>query len=121
MSRSNGSGDELSARRIYERELLYGEAIESILALMQERGISQRELADRLNVSEARVSRMLRGGENLTLKTVADLGWALGIRFVLTPVPYDSHEDTPAEGDAAAPSWIREFRKRIPAKAAGPG
>src|SRR5687768_11105285 len=97
--------DEGSARRLYERELLYGEAIETISALLKTHAISQKELARRLEVSEARVSRILTGRENLTLKTVADLGWALGVRLSLAPVPFDDRADTPAQNDPPPPSW----------------
>lgn len=103
-----------SPRLIYERELLFGEAIETVAALLESQQISQRELAERIGRSEARVSRILRGGENTTLKTIADLGYALGIRFALVPVPFAERTGTPAEGDPPAPEWVaRQRRSRV--------
>jgi len=100
------------ARLVYERELLFGEAIEAVASLIADQGITQRQLAERIGRSEARVSRILKGGENLTLKTIADLGYALGIRFTLTPVPFANRTGTPAEDDPPAPEWIARQRRR---------
>lgn len=112
-------------RRTYEEELLLGEATENVTALLRSLGISQRELARRLEVSEARVSQVVSGAENLTLRSLAALGWALGVRFELDPVAMSRAErrGTPAEDDPAAPEWLNrlrptakvEFRRHVPA------
>jgi transcriptional regulator with XRE-family HTH domain len=102
---------EPSPRLIYERELLFGEAIETVAALLESQGISQRELAERMGRSEARVSRILNGGENTTLKTIADLGYALGIRFTCVPIPFADRSGTPAADDPPAPAWIARQRR----------
>jgi transcriptional regulator with XRE-family HTH domain len=102
---------EPSPRLVYERELLFGEAIETVAALLESQGISQRELAKRIGRSEARVSRILKGGENTTLKTIADLGYALGIRFSLVPMPFDERTGTPAADDPPAPEWVARQRR----------
>jgi transcriptional regulator with XRE-family HTH domain len=60
---------------------------------MQEQGISQRDLARRLGRSEPWISRVLNGRENTTLKTVAELAWALGLRLRLVPEPLESVAD----------------------------
>lgn len=101
-----------SPRLTYERELLFGEAIETVAALLASQGIAQRELAERIGRSEARVSRILKGGENTTLKTIADLGYALGIRFTLVPVPFADRTGTPAADDPPTPDWIGRQRRR---------
>ena len=48
---------------------------------MRERGISRADLAARMGVSPGRVSQILGGGENLTLRTLAPLAVALDARF----------------------------------------
>lgn len=105
----------------YERELLFGEAIEIVAALLESHGISQRELAERLELSEARVSRLLQGAENVTLKTIADVGYALGIRFTLAPVPFDDRRGTPAAEDPVPPGWIDRQRHGLAGKARARG
>src|SRR5580658_9209385 len=54
---------------------------------MRERGLTRADLAARMGVSPGRVSQILGGGENLTLRTLAALSTALDARF-------DIHLDT---------------------------
>lgn len=81
--------------------------------MLESSEMSQRELAIRLEVSEARISQLLSGGENVTLETVADLGWALGVRFALVPIPFDDRSGTPASADPPPPRWLASLRRRI--------
>ena len=48
---------------------------------MRECGLSRAELAARMGVSPGRISQILGGGENLTLRTLAALSTALDARF----------------------------------------
>jgi len=48
---------------------------------MRERGLTRADLAGRMGVSPGRVSQILSGGENLTLRTLAALSTALDARF----------------------------------------
>jgi transcriptional regulator with XRE-family HTH domain len=96
------------AKRLYEEELLVGEAMENVIALLRSLGVSQRDLATRLGVTESRVSQIVSGTENLTLRSLAGLGWCLGVRFELDPVALNLAEraGTPAENDPAPPLWL---------------
>jgi len=49
--------------------------------LMREHGLTRADLAARMGVSPGRVSQILGGGENLTLRTLAALATALDARF----------------------------------------
>jgi transcriptional regulator with XRE-family HTH domain len=100
-------------RKEFERELLYAEAIETVAALLESLGLSQKELARRLELSEARVSRILNERENTTLRTIADLGHALGVRFALIPIPFAERAGTLAEDDPDPPAWIDELRQEL--------
>jgi len=93
-------------RREFERQLLLGEVGETIGALLRELGVSQRELAERMQLSESRVSRIVGAGENLTLKTIADLGFALGLRFNLCAEELDDRSKGPAAADGPLPDWL---------------
>ena len=84
-------------------------------ALLASLGVSQRELAKRIGKSEGRVSRILNERDNTTLRTLADLGWALGVRFALVPVPIDDRSDTPAADDPPPPKWVAR-QARLAAK-----
>lgn len=93
-------------RRELERQLLYGEVGEEVGALMAELGISQRELADRMGLSESRVSRIIGAADNTTLKTISDLGFALGIRFRLAAEELPDRDSGLAAGDGPLPGWL---------------
>lgn len=98
-------------RREFERELLFGEVGETVGALMRELGVSQRELAKRMGLSESRVSRIVGAGENMTLKTVADLGFALGLRFGLAAEELEDRDKGPATSDGPLPDWLGATRQ----------
>lgn len=98
-----------AVRRTYEEELLFGEAHDTLVGLLESLGISRTELAERLGVSPARVSQILSGRENLRLRTLASLGWALGIRFELHPVPVADRAGTPAVADSPPPTWLQKL------------
>lgn len=55
------------------------------LAALDERdrsGITQQSIATKLGVNRSVINRWLRGGANLTLRTVAEIAWALGFEIV---------------------------------------
>jgi transcriptional regulator with XRE-family HTH domain len=110
-----GKADDLrdpEFRRTYEEEFLIAETTATIEGLLTSLGISQRKLADRLDVSESRVSQILSGEKNVTLRTLAAAGWALGLRFKLDPVPLAPSDrvGTPAVSDPPPPAWLGRLR-----------
>lgn len=62
---------------------------EQIVARMEERGMTQADLARAMGVSRARVSQILRGNDNLTLKSIVAVAIALDCRveMLLKPLP----------------------------------
>lgn len=50
----------------------------------KETGISQQQIASRLGVNRSVINRLLRGEANLTLRSVAEIAWALGWEPVFT-------------------------------------
>jgi transcriptional regulator with XRE-family HTH domain len=66
----------------------------------RERGITRADLAARMGVSPGRVSQILGGGENLTLRTLAALSTALDARFDIQLSPLKA-EDTYNSRDTA--------------------
>jgi transcriptional regulator with XRE-family HTH domain len=71
---------------------------------MRERGISRADLAARMGVSPGRVSQILGGGENLTLRTLAALASALDARFdfELRSLKVDDSFNSRAKADTEA-------------------
>lgn len=73
--------------RIYEQERLLVEATELIANVMEMTQTRRSELAHRLGRSKAYITQILQGNKNLTLKTVADVCWALKCRVVMQSQP----------------------------------
>ena len=73
---------------------------EQIVARMEERGMTQADLARAMGVSRARVSQILRGNDNLTLKSIVAVAIALDCRveMLLNPI------QAPEPDGAAQPS-----------------
>lgn len=99
-------------RRVFEEEVLVGEATDTVVGLLESLGLPRKELARRLGVSPGRVSQILSGEENLTLRSLGALGWALGVRFQLTPKPMADRRGTPAIGDPPAPQWLSRIQQQ---------
>ena len=58
-------------------------AFDRLLDSFKKSGLKQTDVAKRLGSDEARVSKWLRGKENLTLRTMSNLARALGYRLVI--------------------------------------
>ena len=71
----------------YKLEGLELEVTERILQVMQDQGITRSELAQRLNVTKAAVSKLLNDGSNMTLKRLLAVAEALNqeLRVDLQP------------------------------------
>lgn len=59
---------------------------------MEELGINQSELARRMSVSPAQVTKILSGRENLCLKTIAKVEAVLGKSLLETDDSFDNHK-----------------------------
>ncbi|HBR4159741.1 TPA: helix-turn-helix transcriptional regulator, partial [Klebsiella pneumoniae] len=68
---------------ISERELCCARLVfnttEDILLAMQDQGVTQSTLAKKLGKSKSYVSQLLDGTRNMTLKTLADISYALSV------------------------------------------
>jgi transcriptional regulator with XRE-family HTH domain len=73
-------------RRIFEQERVLVDAAELVSTAMEFRGVNRSELANRLECSKAYITQVLRGSQNLTLKTLADVFYGLNCRLVLGAV-----------------------------------
>ncbi len=74
-------------RRVYHQESLNLDITEAICGYMNERKITRKELADRLGKSKGFVSQVLNGSRNMTLKTLAEITYALGCKVCPTLEP----------------------------------
>jgi transcriptional regulator with XRE-family HTH domain len=70
-------------QRLVEQETLIADAGEIVCELLEAQGIERQELARRLGKSKSFVTQILSGERNMTLRTLADLAYALDHRFEL--------------------------------------
>ena len=79
-----------------EQERVLMEATEEMCLLMEQQGISKSELAKRMGVSPAYITKVLRGANNFTLRKLSDAFFDLGhsvhigyrpLRSVAVPSP----------------------------------
>lgn len=73
----------VSAREMACDRLIFN-TTEDILLAMEDAEISQKELASKLGKSKSYVSQLLDGSRNMTLKTLADISYALGAEAMVT-------------------------------------
>lgn len=65
-----------------------------VLRALSDQGISQKRLAEKMEVSAQYINKIVKGSENLSLETISKLETALGIRLievvgVNNPINYD--------------------------------
>ena len=95
----------------YKLEGLELEVTERILQVMEEKGISRSELAERLGVSKAAVSKLFNNGSNMTLKRLLTIAEALGqeLRVNLGPVERRIEENV-VQYDARRRRSVPDFK-----------
>ena len=64
-----------------------------VLEKMQETGLTQKALADKMGCTQQYVSLLLKGSENLTLETIAKLETALEIDLISTSLSRPQHKE----------------------------
>lgn len=74
----------VDSRVSVEQQRLREMAADLLKEMLKETGVSQAGLAIRLGLSEARVSRVVSGHENVTLDVLVRFADALGYRLNLT-------------------------------------
>jgi transcriptional regulator with XRE-family HTH domain len=65
-------------RRLLRQEDLIMQVLEDLSGILEAENISRVSLAQRLGKTKGFVSQILSGGRNLTLRTIADICWAIG-------------------------------------------
>jgi DNA-binding Xre family transcriptional regulator len=66
--------------RLAAQERLITEVTETIWKVMEESGINKTDLANRIGATKGHVSQVLNGSRNMTLRTLADICFALELK-----------------------------------------
>ena len=64
---------------------------EDILVAMEDLGITKSELANKLGISKPRISQLLKGSSNMTIGTLSDIAYELGLNLDKTFKEYSEH------------------------------
>ena len=78
------------ARLAYCEEGLSVETAARIIDAMERRGVTRSELACRMEVSPAYVTKILRGHANLSLESLAKVAFALDLKWECLLIPKDA-------------------------------
>jgi transcriptional regulator with XRE-family HTH domain len=78
--------------RLLARERVLVEAMAALWTEIERTGMKKTDIAQKLDVSKPYVSQALNGGQNLTLRSLADFAWALESRVQISLSPADFDE-----------------------------
>ncbi len=70
-------------RKMYAQEGLILDATEGIWEALEKRKWNKKRLADALGTSRAHVTQLLNGSRNMTLRTLSDIAFSLGMRVAI--------------------------------------
>lgn len=65
--------------RSYRHEELIVDVTESIYKIMRQKDMNKSDLAKATGLSKARITKLLDGSANMTLKSISDIAFALGV------------------------------------------
>lgn len=82
--------EEAVERLAYYEEGLLIDVARRLIDAMDVHGISRSELARRMKVSPAYVTKVLRGHANMSLESLAKIGFAMGLKWDCILIPKDS-------------------------------
>lgn len=90
-----------------QRERLIYNVTEDILVLLEDKGISKTKLAKLIGTSKSNVTQLLSGDRNMTLATLSDICFALGVEpKVIIPVAYDRPETAHTANSSPAATLV---------------
>ncbi|MFA5845147.1 MAG: helix-turn-helix transcriptional regulator [Coriobacteriia bacterium] len=95
----------------YRAEQVIDSVTEAIVDRMLELGLNRTELANLLGVSPARITNLLRGANNFTVRTLIDVSVALDCSLMIALVPHEAGRSVVAAESRAA---YRTTRPRHP-------
>jgi len=79
-------------QKYYHREVIMSEITTVIYESMKKQGLTQKSLAKIAGVSKGRISQILSGNYNITVKTISDLLFALKADLNISIKPKTWHE-----------------------------
>ncbi|NQY61963.1 helix-turn-helix domain-containing protein [Cognatishimia sp.] len=76
-------------------DLVNRRVLAALRTRLRERKITQKELAAKLGIDKSTISRLLRGNQNITARTLGELFWALDFAYDISLLDLDvQHANT---------------------------
>jgi len=75
------TNENIDRQRLVVEESFILDVTEEIHGQMEELGVNRVQLAERMGKSKAYVSQLLSGSRNMTLRSLADISFALGLKI----------------------------------------
>jgi transcriptional regulator with XRE-family HTH domain len=102
--RDNLLSDE-EGKKLYCREDLIFNVTEAICEVMENKGLSRKELADQAGVTKSNITQLLSGDHNMRLTTIADILFALGCKLTIGVAPLDAESFDQSIATTKAGQW----------------
>ncbi len=102
-------------RKLYAIEGLIADTAQLIWDLLERRNLKQADLARQLNKTPAFVSQLLNGKANMTIRTLADVVYALGATVMI-----DAHDESTSICEVVEDPQMQIFRIQVPVHDSGP-
>lgn len=97
----------------FVHEELILDVTEQIVSAMQEQEVSRSELAKRMGVSRAYITKLLRGEGNTTLRTLVRVALALDLRPRVSFVEPESMEEASPDRVSGSRAEVAEVAARV--------
>jgi transcriptional regulator with XRE-family HTH domain len=102
-------------RKLYAVEGLIADTAQLIWDLMERRNMNQADLARLLNKTPAFVSQLLNGKANMTVRTLAEVVYALGATVKLS-----ANDESTSKSEAVDDPQMHTLQIHLPMRESGP-
>ena len=108
----SGKGENCNRARDLARGSYLFRVTEDILIAMEDLGITKSELANKLGISRPRISQLLKGSSNMTIGTLSDIAYELGLNLDKTFIEYSAQRYRLDVEQASGQSFAAKGAKR---------
>ena len=108
----SGKGENCNRARDLARGSYLFRVTEDILIAMEDLGITKSELANKLGISRPRISQLLKGSSNMTIGTLSDIAYELGLNLDKTFIEYSAQRYRLDVEQASGQSFATKGAKR---------
>jgi transcriptional regulator with XRE-family HTH domain len=108
----SGKGKNSNRARDLARGSYLFRVTEEILIAMEDLGVTKSELANKLGISKPRISQLLKGSSNMTIGTLSDIAYELGLNLDKTFKEYSAQRYRLGVEHASGQSFVTKRAKR---------